>query len=229
MTISTTITAGRSAGNNNLHGTLRFLSKKYCLKSNKRRSSNKIQRRARASPHSSCGFRPTIRKSSNPRSDRFQVSSIVNDNDNGEVNDNDNGNGEDKRDIAEGKGSSSPDIEVKAEKSAAAVLANDNASVGASDKIDDSGLRGKQAEKRKNVASTRTKTTTKLLHPEDLARYHEAEDVQKQALKKIERARRTVYNDQVQHVWGVYMYGLKHVLALNDLSDAPDAILPGNF
>ena len=63
----------------------------------------------------------------------------------------------------------------------------------------------------------------------DLEEYEEAEKAQEEALKKIERAREIVYKDQVQKVWGVYLYGLKHVLALNDLSHAPDAILPGNF
>ena len=76
---------------------------------------------------------------------------------------------------------------------------------------------------------TKTTTTTKLLHPDDLAQYKDAHKAQQEALNRIAKARRKVYNDQVQQVWGVYLYGLKHVLALNDLSNAPDAILPGNF
>ena len=64
-----------------------------------------------------------------------------------------------------------------------------------------------------------------LLNEEDLRRYQDMEDEQNNALKKIEMARWQVYNDQVQQVWGVYTYGLTHVLELNDLSDAPDAIL----
>jgi hypothetical protein len=137
------------------------------------------------------------------------------------------------------KGPLSPETKVKAEPSAAAALANDSAAKvgGASDltstiKAPESQVK-KDEEKKSSTVTTTTKTktttTTKLLHPEDLARYQEAEDVQTQALKKIESARLEVYSDQVQKVWGVYLYGLKHVMALNDLSDAPDAILPGNF
>jgi predicted nucleic acid-binding Zn-ribbon protein len=47
-------------------------------------------------------------------------------------------------------------------------------------------------------------------------------------MAKIESARQRVYKDQVE-LWGVYKYGLQHVMALTDLSAAPDAILPGNF
>ena len=47
-------------------------------------------------------------------------------------------------------------------------------------------------------------------------------------IEKIQDAKQQVYKDQVE-IWGVYKYGLQHVLALNDLSAAPDAILPGNF
>ena len=171
----------------------------------------------------------TIRKSSTPRSDRIQVTSIDNGNDIGT--DSCDGNAEDKRKYSakndKGKTPLSPEMEVKAGKSAIGALANDNDNVETSDDINEMDLRGKEDEKRKTIVTT--KTITKLLHPEDLAQYQEAEDVQKKALKKIEAARWKVYNDQVQQIWGVYTYGLKHVLALNDLSDAPDAILPGNF
>ncbi|OEU20612.1 hypothetical protein FRACYDRAFT_234244 [Fragilariopsis cylindrus CCMP1102] len=76
-----------------------------------------------------------------------------------------------------------------------------------------------------------TKTTTKicLINQEDIKRYEEMEDEQINAIQKIDEARNEFYKDQVQKVWGVYTYGLNHVLGLNDLSDAPDAILPGNF
>jgi hypothetical protein len=231
-----TLSATTTGGSNNLHGTLRFLSKKYCAKRNKpRNNSNTIKRRrtARASL-------PTIRKSSTPRSDRLQVVvSIVNDNENNDAADCSVVTGEEKINIVsaaniEGKGPLSPEIvEVKVETSAAAALANDSATVGASTnntiKDPDSQVKKDDEKKTSTTTTTRTTTTTKLLHPEDLAVYEEAEDVQKQALKKIETARWKVYNDQVQKVWGVYLYGLKHVMALNDLSDAPDAILPGNF
>lgn len=40
------------------------------------------------------------------------------------------------------------------------------------------------------------------------------------------------YKDKIKsqlYLWDVYKYGLQSVLKLNDLRDAPDAILPGNF
>lgn len=189
---------------------------------------------------------PTIRKSSTPRSDRLQVvtvSIVVNDDNENSDAANSIVTGEDQKNGSatnntEGKGPLSPEIKVKAEPSAAAALANDSAATvgGTSDttstiKDPDSQVKKDEEKKTSTVTTTKTTTTTttKLLHPEDLARYQEAEDVQTQALKKIESARLEVYNDQVQKIWGVYLYGLKHVMALNDLSDAPDAILPGNF
>ena len=82
-----------------------------------------------------------------------------------------------------------------------------------------------------NSTKTPPKTTTKicLINQEDIKRYKEMEDEQINAIQKIDEARNEFYKDQVQKVWGVYTYGLNHVLGLNDLSDAPDAILPGNF
>ena len=162
---------------------------------------------------------PTIRKSSTPRSDRLQVVSIVSSKKN-EI-ENDRNQGISSSEAVGGKGPLSPEAEVKVEPTAATALAT-NASTGASVPSSDSGTQVGE-----NTA--KTITTTKLLHPEDLAQYMEAEAAQEEALKKIEIARQQVHSDQVQKVWGVYMYGLKHVLALNDLSNAPDAILPGNF
>jgi hypothetical protein len=133
-------------------------------------------------------------------------------------NDNKQRTGEDKTKT------SPPELEAAVEKTAEAALANDGGTAKAPDTVDGKALQAKKDEGRKTST-----LTTKLLHPEDLAEYQKAEDVQTVALEKIEKARRKVYNDQVQQVWGLYMYGLKHVLALNDLSNAPDAILPGNF
>ena len=114
-----------------------------------------------------------------------------------------------------------------------APAANISGSIGASDAVKEPALQAKTIEAKQPAADATKKTTTtttiKFFHTEDLAQCQEAEKTQQEALKRIERARKKVYNDQVQQVWGVYMYGLKHVLALNDLSDAPDAILPGNF
>lgn len=203
-------TPATTAGNNNLHGTLRFLSKKYSPKSSK----SKLVKRARRGV-------PTIRKSSTPRSDRLQVVSIVSDSKNDTGNEGNQTNS--SSEAVGGKGPLSPETEVKVEPSAATALAT-NASTGAPGKSDAQAKPGETA-----AVATKTITTTKLFHPEDLAQYKEAEATQEEALKKIEMARQQVYSDQVQKVWGVYTYGLKHVLALNDLSNAPDAILPGNF
>lgn len=203
-------TPATTTGNNNLHGTLRFLSKKYCRKSSK--SSQKLLRRARRGV-------PTIRKSSTPRSDRLQVVSTVSNNKNDA--ENEGNQGIRSKEAVGGKGPLSPEDEVKVEPTAATALAT-NSSTGASGASSDTGAQAGEK-------TAKTITTTKLLHPEDLAEYMDAEAAQEEALKKIEMARQQVHSDQVQKVWGVYMYGLKHVLALNDLSNAPDAILPGNF
>lgn len=228
MTVSATTTAGRSTGSNSLHGTLRFLSKKYSSKRSKWQNSSNIVVERRARAHA--GF-PTLRKSSTPRSDRLQFFSTVNSNRNGvgdsNISSEDQRNGPTKD--AEGKTQFSPEPQVKVGQSATETSDDNGVSDGASENVDHTGSQMNQSKERETESTTKTKMTTKLLHPEDLAQYHEAEEVETNALKKIEMAQRKVFNDQVQHVWGVYIYGLKHVLALNDLSDAPDAILPGNF
>jgi hypothetical protein len=93
-----------------------------------------------------------------------------------------------------------------------------------------------EKEKKESDNNNSTKTTTIektkicLINQEkDIKRYKEMEDEQINTIQKIDEARNEFYKDQVQKVWGVYTYGLNHVLGLNDLSDAPDAILPGNF
>jgi hypothetical protein len=63
---------------------------------------------------------------------------------------------------------------------------------------------------------------------QDEIRFKRMEEEQSTALEGIEKAKQRVFADQAD-LWGVYKYGLQHVLNLNDLSDAPDAILPGNF
>jgi hypothetical protein len=49
-----------------------------------------------------------------------------------------------------------------------------------------------------------------------------------QEIKQLEEKRVAVKQKQVDF-WGVYKYALEKVSNLNDLRDAPDAILPGNF
>jgi len=87
----------------------------------------------------------------------------------------------------------------------------------------------KDEKKCNSTPNKKTKRNTAkivCLKEEDLKRYEEMEQEQINAIRKINEARKEVHINQVQNVWGVYTYGLKHVLGLNDLSDAPDAILP---
>ena len=180
-----------TAGNNNLHGTLRSLSKKYCSKAGHKRGPR--------------GVIPAYRNSLKPRNDKLQVVSIV------------PVSGNDAAQAPTPKGPLAPETKVNVETTAAkAVTATTNSATATT------------PAKEQNTA-TKTTTTTILLRSKDLEEYEKAENVQQEALKKIERAREKVYKDQIQKVWGVYLYGLKHVLALNDLSNSPDSILPGNF
>jgi hypothetical protein len=47
-------------------------------------------------------------------------------------------------------------------------------------------------------------------------------------MESITKTRKEIHEQQVE-LWGVYKYGLEKIAGLNDLGDAPDAILPGNF
>jgi hypothetical protein len=49
-----------------------------------------------------------------------------------------------------------------------------------------------------------------------------------QQIKQLQQQRQQVVEQQVK-VWDVYKYGLEKISNLNDLRDAPDAIMPGNF
>eukprot|EP00531_Pseudo-nitzschia_arenysensis_P011286 CAMPEP_0116149436 /NCGR_PEP_ID=MMETSP0329-20121206/18948_1 /TAXON_ID=697910 /ORGANISM="Pseudo-nitzschia arenysensis, Strain B593" /LENGTH=214 /DNA_ID=CAMNT_0003645753 /DNA_START=23 /DNA_END=667 /DNA_ORIENTATION=+ len=212
-------TPATSIGSNNLHGTLRFISKKYCPKSSgKSNQKLLLVKRARR------GL-PSIRKSWTARSDRLQVVSIVTNSDSDNETKTSNEEGDKPTNSASeavaGKGPLAPEAKTAEPSAATTAVATTNASTGATSNTSD------KPAKKDTIQSTTT--TTKLLHPEDLAHYKEAEAAQKQALIRIEMARQKVHSDQIQQVWGVYKYGLKHVLALNDLSNAPDAILPGNF
>lgn len=60
---------------------------------------------------------------------------------------------------------------------------------------------------------------------QDLKEYQKRIEQQNDAVKKIHEAREEVYADQIRNVWGRYKYGLTHVLSLNDLKNAPDAIM----
>ena len=50
----------------------------------------------------------------------------------------------------------------------------------------------------------------------------------KQELEQMENKRLETRQKQIEF-WGLYKYALEKVSKLNDLRDAPDAILPGNF
>jgi hypothetical protein len=63
---------------------------------------------------------------------------------------------------------------------------------------------------------------------EDLASLEQEEQILEATNRRIQQAKEGVHQDLVE-LWGVYRYGLQHVLGLNDLASAPDAILPGNF
>jgi hypothetical protein len=67
-----------------------------------------------------------------------------------------------------------------------------------------------------------------LLHQTDVARYEECLLSEQKECEGIDKTRQEIYRQQVE-LWGVYKYGLEQIASLNDLGDAPDAILPGNF
>lgn len=69
-------------------------------------------------------------------------------------------------------------------------------------------------------------------HPpkeKDMTLLEQREKECQEELEGIERARQQVFKDEIQTSWGAYKYALQCVLALQNLSAAPDAILPGNF
>jgi hypothetical protein len=63
---------------------------------------------------------------------------------------------------------------------------------------------------------------------EDLQRYQELSKQAQDELDSIAEQRQEIYTKQVE-LWGAYKYGLEKISNLNDLGEAPDAILPGNF
>ena len=62
----------------------------------------------------------------------------------------------------------------------------------------------------------------------DMKYYQKCLEKEKEDLNKIDETRNVVLQEIVD-VWGVYKYGLIRIGALADLSEAPDAIMPGNF
>lgn len=82
--------------------------------------------------------------------------------------------------------------------------------------------------KEKRDGSQKIETKIVDLAHTDAEYYDEKERTVLLANSKMESAKKEIYKEQIE-LWGVYMYGLQHVMTLNDLAAAPDAILPGNF
>jgi flagellar biosynthesis/type III secretory pathway protein FliH len=81
--------------------------------------------------------------------------------------------------------------------------------------------------KTSNVATTNDDQNSKL-YQTDVARYEQCLQAEQKECEGIAKTRQEIYRQQVE-LWGVYKYGLEQIASLNDLGDAPDAILPGNF
>lgn len=62
----------------------------------------------------------------------------------------------------------------------------------------------------------------------DIDRYKHLLTTENEEIKRIQDARDRVMQDQID-LWALYKYGLAKINNLNDLSKAPDAIMPGNF
>jgi len=76
---------------------------------------------------------------------------------------------------------------------------------------------------------TTTTTTTAAAGSADINSYYTQEyERLTQDIRKLENDRLLVAKRQTEF-WDVYKYALTKVSKLNDLRDAPDAILPGNF
>mmetsp|Transcript_37153 Transcript_37153/g.90313 ORF Transcript_37153/g.90313 Transcript_37153/m.90313 type:complete len:203 (-) Transcript_37153:158-766(-) len=62
----------------------------------------------------------------------------------------------------------------------------------------------------------------------DLDRYKELLKAEEEQIQHIEASRKRIRQEQVD-LWGLYKYGLTKIKNLNDLSKAPDAVMPGNL
>jgi hypothetical protein len=63
---------------------------------------------------------------------------------------------------------------------------------------------------------------------QDSARYEQLLKQEEEEIERVKAARKRIRQEQVE-LWNVYKFGLQKIMQLNDLSEAPDAILPGNF
>lgn len=92
------------------------------------------------------------------------------------------------------------------------------------------GKNGEGAAEKRTTATTAITTTTRIVNLKEYDHHYyksKEEDLQT-TMADLQAAQQSLKQDQVA-LWGVYRYGLQHVLGLNDLASAPDAILPGNF
>lgn len=62
----------------------------------------------------------------------------------------------------------------------------------------------------------------------DIDRYKQLLKAEDEEIKHVQDTRNRVIQDQIE-LWALYKYGLAKINNLNDLSKAPDAIMPGNF
>ena len=80
----------------------------------------------------------------------------------------------------------------------------------------------------KKTASEKVSSRKSSEWQADVERYQKLLDKEREEMESITKTRKEIHEQQVE-LWGVYKYGLEKIAGLNDLGDAPDAILPGNF
>lgn len=61
-----------------------------------------------------------------------------------------------------------------------------------------------------------------------LSKIQDEKEKVKTNIEQVQRTRRQ-FTDRVQQIRNAYLYGLQAVWEVQDLRDAPDAIMPGNF
>lgn len=84
------------------------------------------------------------------------------------------------------------------------------------------------ADTAKNVNQHQPQSLPEDLTLADLERCRETFRQQQAELQEMEETKKKMLQEVVD-VWGAYRYGLTQIANLTDLSEAPDAIMPGNF
>lgn len=85
-----------------------------------------------------------------------------------------------------------------------------------------------ESDEKTTTSSNNKQLAYQDLIAEDLQRYQELSKQAQDELDSIADQRQQIYTNQIE-LWGAYKYGLEKISNLNDLGEAPDAILPGNF